>query len=191
MLEDLTKRYMEPHRKYHTLDHILKMFQVAKYMRKKLTPEMYWAIWFHDAVYNVKADPGFNEAESAELCAYWMEDANFSDQTVAYTKRLILSTATALEPGAPKLSKEQWVICGLDLYSFGNRCCSERIAVQLREEFEHVSEEDWVKGRGAFLQRLLDKEYIIHSSFFLSTPGFDTWHVAARNNISRELEILT
>jgi predicted metal-dependent HD superfamily phosphohydrolase len=179
---------MEPHRQYHTLHHILKMLEHAQMMDVKLTMPMCWAIWCHDVIYDPKATAGDNEAESAEFCAYFMEEFGIADKYVEQAKRLILATAKIFEPGIPELvDEEQWAICGLDIYGLANRCSAEKARYQIREEYAHMSEEDWVQNRAGFLQMLLDKEYLIHPTFFKSMAGFETWHEAARRNIEDEL----
>ena len=62
---DLVARYGEPHRRYHTLEHIDEMLAVAD--RLEATDEVTGAVWFHDAIYDPsRAD---NEARSAVLRA--------------------------------------------------------------------------------------------------------------------------
>jgi len=50
MLYELYRRYAEPHRKYHNLAHIFRMFEIAQNREMELTAEQVVAIWFHDAV---------------------------------------------------------------------------------------------------------------------------------------------
>ena len=190
MLEELTKRYREPHRKYHTLKHVLKMLDTADVLGIAVPDHMAWAIWCHDVIYDLPANPMENETESAEWCAYYMEELGFDDKRVEAAKGMILATGWALKDNVPDMSEEQWSVVGLDLYGFGNRCCAEKAAVMLREEFSHLSNEQWSRGRIQFLNKLLDRPYIIYPTFFENEDAYNTWHDNARENIERELEDL-
>ena len=65
--EELVSRYAEPHRRYHTLEHIeqcLRGFDRFRGLAER-PAEVELAIWFHDMVYDPRATD--NEARSAEL----------------------------------------------------------------------------------------------------------------------------
>jgi predicted metal-dependent HD superfamily phosphohydrolase len=196
MLEVLTRAYMESHRHYHTMDHIMEMFRTAAHLGKEISNTMYWAIWFHDVVYNIPDTNGINEQESAELCAYYMEEAGFDDESVAMAKKLIMATKTSLQPGVPVMSEEEWLICGLDLYALGaGRVGHDAKVLIWRELDANYSVEEWHQGRGTFLRTMLDKEVIIPVTFFRGLNVYaealhDRWHRAARASMQEELESL-
>lgn len=64
MILELTRRYTDPNRTYHNLDHIARMLATGG---RSLSDAQTLAIWFHDAVY----EPGSqtNEEDSAALAA--------------------------------------------------------------------------------------------------------------------------
>lgn len=64
MTPDIIRAYTEPHRHYHTLDHLVFMFRKAKEFGWELTDELCYAICYHDFVYEIGAED--NEARSAE-----------------------------------------------------------------------------------------------------------------------------
>ena len=63
LLMELTRRYTEPHRRYHDLRHIADM--LCKGEALKLSDEQVMAVWFHDAIYDPTSKT--NEADSAVL----------------------------------------------------------------------------------------------------------------------------
>ena len=67
--EDLVARYAEPHRKYHTLEHLdecLATFANVRALAGR-PAEVEVALWFHDAIYDTRSNS--NEKQSAALAA--------------------------------------------------------------------------------------------------------------------------
>src|SRR5262245_53040578 len=67
IFDDLVKRHSEPHRHYHTLEHVAEVLKVVGRLSKYATDPnaVLLAAWFHDAVYDPKAKD--NELQSADL----------------------------------------------------------------------------------------------------------------------------
>ena len=108
MLLDLTRRYQEPHRHYHTLEHIAAMLHEGR--RFPLDEEQQMAVWFHDAVY----EPGspHNEQKSARLAAKWLVRSGWETDAVDRVCRIVLDTkahvptfnaSTRVSPGASEM----------------------------------------------------------------------------------------
>ena len=91
---DLAARYREPHRSYHTLDHIaqcLDEFASAQHLlREPLTVEM--AIWYHDAIYTIGRRD--NEEQSATFAWGICAGAGLGQQFSGTVADLIRMTAT-------------------------------------------------------------------------------------------------
>jgi len=51
--DDLIRRYSEPHRKYHTCQHLDECFEKLEELRSEAAHphEVEIALWFHDAIY--------------------------------------------------------------------------------------------------------------------------------------------
>src|SRR5262245_28096498 len=70
LLEELTRRYSEPHRAYHTLQHLAEAFDTLAACgdRVERWDEVLFALWFHDAIYDTRRHD--NEERSAD----WARD---------------------------------------------------------------------------------------------------------------------
>jgi predicted metal-dependent HD superfamily phosphohydrolase len=65
LVERVSARYAEPHRRYHTWAHVLACFDARDRLTTAELPEVDLALLFHDAVYDPFAKD--NEAGSARL----------------------------------------------------------------------------------------------------------------------------
>ena len=65
LYQDLVARYREPHRRYHTLQHLEECFARFDELRAlaEHPRDVELAIWFHDAIYDTRRSD--NEARSA------------------------------------------------------------------------------------------------------------------------------
>lgn len=177
LLLELTRRYSEPHRSYHNLQHVAKMLQSGAPLG--LGEEQVMAIWFHDVIYQ----PGSatNEEESAELAASHLADAGWQGKRTDVVKQIILDTKNHL----PTLDESRLVI-DLDLETLaGSWTDYQAVSGRVRAEFSHVNDEDWTKGRGAWLSLMLAKERLFW------TAWGQPLEVEARANLTRDLDRLT
>ncbi|MBI1968799.1 hypothetical protein HYS49_02715 [Candidatus Woesearchaeota archaeon] len=151
-LQDLQQRYGEPHRHYHTLDHIahcLKEFGTAQHLAKK--PDIVQlALWFHDIVY----EPGNpeNEINSAEAARAFGERVGLDALDRLRVYELIVTTQYVVRPG----TDDARLIWDIDLSSLGLPW--EEFAQNsrnIREEFTQVPDELFYAGRKAMLSRFL------------------------------------
>ena len=62
-LLDLTRRYCEPHRRYHNIAHIAELLWRGR--ECDLSDEQVLAVWYHDAIYDVPSQD--NEVRSAAV----------------------------------------------------------------------------------------------------------------------------
>lgn len=189
MLNKLYKAYGEPHRKYHTFEHILRMFQIAQQRGLALTEAQVFAVWFHDVVYNIPVSGKSNEALSVVTAYEWLFNSNHTIELAHEVANIILATEKVLEPGAPELTDAAWQVVGLDLYDLGTyRYWHNRDLI--REEMAHLSDEQWKEGRSKFLRMLLDKGTIIMGGSFFNRTENGVWHGNAVRNIEIELKQL-
>ena len=89
---DLITAWNEPQRKYHTEQHLcecLALFEEFQHLAAN-PHEVELAIWFHDAVYDVKAKD--NELKSAEWARAALEGAGVSKEKSQRVYELIMAT---------------------------------------------------------------------------------------------------
>ena len=177
ILLELTRRYSEPHRSYHNLQHVAKMLQSGANLG--LSDEQVMAIWFHDVVY--KAGSATNEQESADLAVQHLEDAGWQSKPIGIVRQIILDTKTHV----PTLEESRLVI-DLDLETLaGSWEDYQAVGRRVRAEFSHVSDADWATGRGAWSTHMLAKEQLFWTEWGRPLEA------EARANLTREIERLT
>jgi predicted metal-dependent HD superfamily phosphohydrolase len=179
--EDLLARYAEDHRHYHDQRHLTEVLdtidELADLADDPDTVRL--AAWFHDAIYDARADPGENEEVSAQLAELELSAYGVAAATVTEVGRLIrLTSDHVCEPGDANGA----VLCDADLRILSLPADRyDEYAVGIREEYRHVSDRDFARGRTAFLQRLA------HTSLYATSTGHGQWEQAARHNVDREL----
>ena len=158
----LAELYGEPHRHYHTLDHIqhcLSEFdRAADLMENSDAVEL--ALWFHDAIYQPGAID--NELRSAELFErYFQGSANPDFRRRVWD--LILITTHRESPRHP----DERFIMDIDLSSLGqawDEC--EQDGSRIRAEYAHLNDEDYYPGQLRFLRSLRDRPSFFFTDFF-------------------------
>jgi predicted metal-dependent HD superfamily phosphohydrolase len=181
----LEAAYAEPHRRYHTRDHIEQCLALLDKVPDLMDSErqiLTYAIWWHDAVYDPRASD--NEARSAEMAKADLRDFDLSIHARDEVARLIRLTAGHEVEEEDRLGE---ILVSIDLAILGAPPGRyDAYAWAVREEYAHVPDEVWRTGRAAVLQRFLDAQVIFPD------PAFAEWLDAqARDNLSRELASLT
>lgn len=172
-------RYQEIQRRYHTLQHINEMFNLydmhftkSPYLSVDGHTALYFAIWYHDAVYEpLRSD---NEERSAVLALRELGDRGFEPHIPEAVARLVRSTATHAAT-----SIDERMLSDLDLAILGaNHERYKEYVGQVREEFHEVTDVQWVQGRAAVVDGFL-KRRIFHYLTHLEQQ--------AKNNLGWEL----
>ena len=161
----LADSYQQPHRHYHSLQHLQEMAQhwarVAADPGWKDPRSTWLALLFHDVVYDPMASPGQNEAQSAALLATLLPHTEVA-------QRLIQLTATHGTAAAETLDGDAALFLDCDLAILGAE--PERFAEYERqiaaEYVPFVGAEAFQLGRAAFLQKLRDQPRLFHSALF-------------------------
>ena len=176
----LARRYSEAHRFYHDqghLAHCLEQLDLAGGLIYR-PDEVEMAIWFHDLV----NDPGVstNEERSAEKFRS-VTDGVMDSRLVDSVAALILATTHRERPTDP----DQQFICDIDLTSFG--CpweCFLRDSAAVKAEFPGP-EDDYYRGKKAFLEQLLARPRIFLTDFF-----HERYEEQARSNIRHLIDLI-
>ena len=103
MYQKLHKHYSEPHRAYHTLEHIETCLDQAQEVIFEDDFAVNFALFFHDIIYNPRAKD--NELQSALIAANFLQDLSCSPQVIDKVTQLIELTA---HPSMPKSQDEKY-----------------------------------------------------------------------------------
>lgn len=179
----IEKCYTEPHRKYHTLEHLDTLYNLFQYYRVLFTDEEYSILCasalFHDAIYNVKRDD--NEKQSSRLARSWIEQNGVSDDIRKMVERLINDM---YEPGENFLN-DFFQDADMAILAAPEQIYAE-YAENVKEEYtSQFTDDEYISGRKAFLTHLLCKKKIYRTNIFQSTQ-----EAVAISNIFTELSAL-
>ena len=178
---EIRRAYAEPHRHYHTLEHVahaLALFDGAR-ARVRDADAAELALWLHDLVYDPRA--GDNEARSAAHGARILGEGGVPPGVAARVTDLIMATRHA---GPPEDPDAQYVV-DADLSILGATPAEfDRYERQVRLEYAFRSDDEWREGRARLLRAFLDRPRI-----FL-TGEFARLESPARANLERSLRRL-
>ena len=178
--DDLISRWSEPHRHYHTLDHLATVLRIiSDHAATASDPAaVTLAAWFHDAVYDPRRVD--NEEASALLAEANLPVLQAPPDLVAEVARLVRLTAshdpTAGDRNGSLITDADLAILAADPDTYW------RYTGAIRREYAHVPDAAFAAGRAAVLRNLLDLPVLFH------TPALRArWEDAARHNITSEL----
>lgn len=178
----LIGRYSEPHRAYHTVQHLEECFRAFEAGRSSAQSPgaVGIALFFHDAIYDTHVHD--NEEKSAELARHVLADANADAQLLSYVTDLVLATRHAAVPE----TMDQQLVADIDLSILGaSRQRFDEYERQVRQEYSWVDETIFRTVRSRILQELLARPAIY------STPDFHTrLEQTARENLARSIVAL-
>jgi predicted metal-dependent HD superfamily phosphohydrolase len=181
--DDLVLRYDEPHRYYHTLEHVAEMLRMVPRIAPAGTDlfAIQLAVWFHDAIYDPRSKT--NEIDSGEYARTVLAGLGLPARPII---DLILSTdhRVALEHNSPIefqiLHDADLAILGASLDRY------DRYAADIRKEYSYVLDDHYRDGRRRVLQHFLERTPTIYATQRMQEDG----EAAARQNLTRELSAL-
>lgn len=181
-LEALLTAYREPQRHYHTLEHLqecLSLWASVRHLAQE-PAELALALWFHDAVYDVKAHD--NEQRSAAWATRAVQAMGLSPARQARIEALILVTR---HDAAPCTADERLMV-DVDLAILGAAPARfDAYEQQIRTEYAWVPGLVFRAKRREILQMFLARQPLYH------TAALDErLDVAARTNLRRSLQSL-
>jgi predicted metal-dependent HD superfamily phosphohydrolase len=180
--DELLNAYAEPHRKYHTLEHVQEMLRVLGRLalNEPKLPALQLAVWLHDVVYDPKRSD--NESASVDWFTQRLGMALQAD-VVSLVSEIILATRHQADFVPNTLEA---IMLDSDLAILGSAEVRYlRYADAIRQEFSHVSDVDFAAGRSNFLQGMLARERIYHREM-MSAEGEEI----ARANMQAERDRL-
>ncbi len=175
VLDDLLRRWSEPHRHYHVLAHLKHCLHEIEDLPFASRPVAELVAWFHDAVYVTK--PGApNEKESAVLAREKLEPLGIDPARVC---EFVLATERHSSTGDP----DGDLFLDVDMSILGQHTTTfDTYENGVRAEWSWVSDDAFRQKRAEFLEMLLARETI-----FLTAPMRKRYETHARKNLARSL----
>lgn len=183
LLAELTARYSEEHRHYHTLQHIetcLTLLNRNRHLAER-PAELELALWFHDAVYDTCSSS--NEEDSARLAQQALLSVGLSQDHADRVGRLILTTK---HDAAPETADERLLI-DIDLSILGAaETCFLDYERCIRLEYAWVPEELYRPSRARILRAFLERPSLYTMPWFI-----EQYEEQARINLAHSLKALS
>jgi predicted metal-dependent HD superfamily phosphohydrolase len=178
----LVAAYSGPERHYHNLEHLGEMFRVAGRLAAHTDDPaaLQLAIWFHDAVYDPQRHD--NEERSADWALRSVLAAGCDEAIGQRVRSLVLATAgheASADPDTQLLLDIDLAILGAAPARFAEY---ER---QVRAEYAHVPEPDFLAGRARILAGFLARPRL-----FGTAPFHDALEQRARVNLRQAMAAL-
>ena len=146
---DLIRRYSEPHRRYHTAEHLRQVLAMIDELADD-SHDLFLvrlAAWFHDAVYAIPPGQVSNEEASARLALRELARTGLEQEDLNQVARLVRLTETHL-PGSRDPEGE--LLCDADLAILAAEPeAYARYVEQVREEYASVPDEQSLPPAGS------------------------------------------
>lgn len=179
LFHQLVACYSEPHRRYHTLQHLSECLAGFETVRPfaEHPDEVTVALFFHDAIYQPRNRN--NEAESARWASESVLASRLSDAVASRIHGLVMATKHDAVP----VGRDAAVLVDTDLAILG--AVPERFAEyerQVRDEYSWVPGPIYRRERRKILQAFAERPNIYRTETFRASH-----EKPARENISRSL----
>lgn len=175
--EELCARYSEPHRAYHTLQHLEECFARFGEARTltRAPGAVAFALFYHDAIYDTHASD--NEAQSAALARGVLDE--YVGGNSGAVEALILATRHDARPA----DGDAQVLVDIDLSILGAPDARfDEYESQVRFEYSWVAPDAFRDGRSRILEQFLSRPMIYSTAFFR-----EMLEDQARRNLARSL----
>lgn len=185
--DGLDRGYREPHRFYHTWEHVMaclaELEGARQLCRDPVAVEL--ALWCHDSVYDPRARD--NETRSAAIAGSAAAEMGLAESVAAEAEAFVLATTHAGEPGqGSPWAADARLVLDVDLAILGRP--SREFAVyerNIRAEYSFLPDEDYRQGRSRVLESFLRRHRI-----YLTERFREIYEQQARVNIQGSLERL-
>ncbi|MFN8353767.1 MAG: hypothetical protein U0Y10_04965 [Spirosomataceae bacterium] len=180
---DITQRYAESHRHYHTLAHLNNLIHELEPLKATVQDwdVLVFSVVYHDVIY--RATQSDNEAKSAELAQNQLQKLGVDTSRIQRCKMQILATQhhqESTDPDANLLTDADLAILGKEWPTYQNYC------QQIRQEYAIFPDFLYRPGRRKVLHHFLEMDKIF------KTPHFYThYEQQARQNLAQELAELS
>ena len=177
--DELLACYAEPQRHYHTQQHLEECLALLEQVRDlaEHPEEVEMALWFHDAIYDVKGSG--NEERSAEWAHRALVAAGAAPTAAERVRQLVLVTRHDDVPG----NVDEQVLVDIDLAILGaERPRFDEYERQIRDEYAFVPGFLFRRKRRQILRTFLDRP-VLYSTAMLR----ERLEARARENLRRAI----
>ena len=178
--DELLAGYAEPQRYYHTQQHLEECLALLEQVRDlaEHPEEVEMALWFHDAIYDVKGSG--NEERSAEWAHRALTSAGAVAAAAERVRQLVLVTRHDGVPG----NVDEQVLVDIDLAILGaERPRFDEYERQIRDEYAFVPGFLFRRKRRQILRTFLDRP-VLYSTAMLR----ERLEARARENLRRAID---
>ena len=195
-LDLVLARWSEPQRRYHDLRHLSEVLAALEELTNAGEVDPVGArlarvaAWYHDVVYDPRAEAGSNEHRSAALARDHLNSLGVAGGNVDVVEALVLMTLDHDADGGPSiLASRRHTVSALhdaDLWILSAPTGRyAEYAQQVRGEFAHVPDELFARGRSAILSELAQR-----TDLYRTGHARTQWQARARVNLAAELTAL-
>jgi predicted metal-dependent HD superfamily phosphohydrolase len=177
--DDVLRRYSEPHRHYHTHQHLVECFEkVHEIIALAEHPaEVKIGLWFHDVIYDTHRHD--NEERSAAWARNAARDLGAGVESAQRIYDLIVFTRHAVEPAGI----DSQVLVDADLSILGAQPARfQQYEAQVRSEYGWVPDATFRSVRAQILKQFLDRPHVFCTALFR-----DRYEAQARRNLHQSL----
>jgi len=179
LLQRLLDSYSEPHRSYHTLQHLQECFTQLDSMRASAErpAEIELALWFHDAIY------GTRSRDNEERSAQWAHESALAGGTSVDVADRIRDLILLTKHNAVPRGRDGEILIDVDLGILSAEPARfDEYERQVREEYRWVIGPLYRRERRRILQEFASRPVIYFTSQFRASRERQ-----ARDNIARSL----
>jgi predicted metal-dependent HD superfamily phosphohydrolase len=183
VLDELLTRYSEPHRAYHTAQHLTECSRHFEQARSLAADPgaVQIALWFHDAIYDTRSP--HNEDRSAAWAVRVLASVGAPAQLQTSVQGMILATKHNANPD----SLDAALTVDIDLTILAASATRfDEYEAQVRREYAWVPEEVFRGARAKILREFLARPRIYFTDFFS-----DRLEAPARENLQRSVARLS
>jgi predicted metal-dependent HD superfamily phosphohydrolase len=163
LFDQLVARYSEPHRRYHSMQHLTECIERFETVRSlaQHPDEVAIGLWFHDAIYEIGRTD--NEEQSANWASRALEQAGVAKEAVDRVFSLVMVTRHTHLPVTP----DEQLLVDIDLSILGAAPARfSQYEQQIREEYCAVPQETFKARRRGILQSFLGRPQIYNTAHF-------------------------
>jgi predicted metal-dependent HD superfamily phosphohydrolase len=182
LYRDVLLRYSEPHRHYHTRQHLAECFEkVEDIISLAEHPgEVLVGLWFHDAIYDTQRHD--NEQRSADWARSAARELGASAESAQRIHDLIMFTRHSAAP----VGVDAQVLVDADLSILGAPAARfQEYEAQVRSEYSWVPDDAFRSRRAMILKELLGRSHLYSTARFRAR-----YEARARRNLQQSLKDL-